>query len=335
MAQKKPGVANMTVGPNPVVLQTNIPGVPAPKRGKVRDIYDLGDKLLIVVTDRISAFDVIMPNGIPGQGRGFEPDIPLLVQPSGSPHSQPRHFHRHFHPPGSLSKGLGPTQNRSMIVKKAKPLPAECIVRGYLTGSGLKEYQKTGKVCGSSCPRGWWNPPAFAEPIFTPSTKAEQGHDVNISFEEMKGILKDDALAQKVKETSLSIYKKGRDLADSKGIIIADTKFEFGLLEGKLILIDEVMTPDSSRFWPKADYREGVSQKSFDKQFLRDYLETLKDWDKTPPGPDLPEEIVLKTTGKIRGSLRTSDGKEIRGFPLIQELCDNTARMKWSSQLPG
>jgi phosphoribosylaminoimidazole-succinocarboxamide synthase len=201
-----------------------------------------------------------------------------------------------------------------MIVKKAKPLPAECIVRGYLTGSGLKEYQKTGKVCGIELPKGMVESSRIAEPIFTPSTKAEEGHDLNISFEEMKQLLKDDALAQKVKDVSLAIYKKGRDVADAKGIIIADTKFEFGLLDGKLILIDEVMTPDSSRFWPKAEYKEGASQKSFDKQFVRDYLETLKGWDKTPPGPVLPEEIVVKTREKYVEAFERVTGKKFGDF---------------------
>jgi phosphoribosylaminoimidazole-succinocarboxamide synthase len=201
-----------------------------------------------------------------------------------------------------------------MIVKKAQPLPAECIVRGYLTGSGLKEYQKTGKVCGIELPKGLVESSRISQPIFTPSTKAEQGHDVNISLEEMKKIMKDDALTEKVKEISLAIYKKGRDLGEQKGIIIADTKFEFGLLDGKLILIDEVMTPDSSRFWPKADYKEGVSQKSFDKQFVRDYLETLKDWKKTPPGPVLPEEIVVKTREKYIEAYERLTGKKFGDF---------------------
>ena len=297
-----------------VVLQTNIAGVPAPKRGKVRDIYDLGDKLLIVVTDRISAFDVIMPNGIPDKGvvlnqismywfKQVESIIPNHVI-STDISSLPEPF----------QKSKDQLVNRSMIVKKAKPLPAECIVRGYLTGSGLKEYQKTSKVCGIELPKGLVESSRIAEPIFTPSTKAEEGHDINISFDEMKKLLKDDALAQKVKDTSLAIYKKGRDVADTKGIIIADTKFEFGLLDGKLILIDEVMTPDSSRFWPKADYKEGVSQKSFDKQFVRDYLETLKDWNKTPPGPALPEAIVSKTREKYVEAYERVTGKKFGDF---------------------
>ncbi len=304
----------MTVSPSTVVLQTNIPGAPDPKRGKVRDIYDLGDKLLIVVTDRISAFDVIMPNGIPDKGvvlnqislywfkqvQGIIPNHVLSTDISALPEA--------------FQKAKDQLLNRSMIVKKAKPLPAECIVRGYLTGSGLKEYRKTGKVCGIELPKGLVESSRIPEPIFTPSTKADQGHDVNISFEEMKKILKDDVLARKVMDASLAIYKKGRDVADAKGILIADTKFEFGLLDGRLILIDEVMTPDSSRFWPKAEYKEGVSQKSFDKQFVRDYLETLKDWNKTPPGPVLPEEIVVKTREKYVEAYERVTGRKFGDF---------------------
>lgn len=306
--------------PTPIVLQTQIPGAPAPKRGKVRDIYDLGDKLLIVVTDRISAFDVIMPNGIPDKGvvlnqislfwfkqvEGIIPnhvvstDISTLPEPYQKAQSQ--------------------LVNRSMIVKKASPLAAECIVRGYLTGSGLKEYQKTGKVCGVELPKGLVESSRIAEPIFTPSTKAEQGHDLNISFEEMKNILKDGPLSEKVKDASLAIYKKGRDVADVKGIIIADTKFEFGLLDGRLILIDEVMTPDSSRFWPKDDYREGVPQKSYDKQFVRDYLETLKEWKKTPPGPVLPEEIVGKTREKYIEAFEKLTGRKFGDFRVYENI---------------
>ncbi len=297
-----------------IVLETNVPGVNPPKRGKVRDIYDLGDKLLIVVTDRISAFDVIMPNGIPDKGvvlnqislywfkqvEGIIPNHILSTDISTLPEA--------------FQKAKDQLINRSMIVKKAKPLPAECIVRGYLTGSGLKEYQKTGKVCGIDLPKGLVESSRIAEPIFTPSTKAEEGHDLNISFEEMKKILNDDALAEKVRKVSLDIYKRGRDVADTKGIIIADTKFEFGLFNGGLILIDEVMTPDSSRFWPKAEYKEGVSQKSFDKQFLRDYLETLKDWKKTPPGPVLPEEIIQKTREKYVEAFERVTGNKFGDF---------------------
>ncbi|HUO57696.1 MAG TPA: phosphoribosylaminoimidazolesuccinocarboxamide synthase [bacterium] len=304
----------MSVSESSVVLQTNIPGVPAPKRGKVRDIYDLGDKLLIAVTDRISAFDVIMPNGIPDKGVVLN-QISMywfhLMEGVIANHVVSTKISDLPEPFQGAKREL---ENRFMIVKKAKPLPVECIVRGYLTGSGLKEYQKTGKVCGIELPKGLVESSRIPEPIFTPSTKAEQGHDINISFEEMRKTLKDDGLAEKVKEVSLEIYKRGRDLADKKGIIIADTKFEFGILNGHLILIDEVMTPDSSRFWPKADYKEGVSQKSFDKQFVRDYLETLKDWNKTPPGPALPEEIVLKTREKYVEAYERVTGKKFGDF---------------------
>jgi phosphoribosylaminoimidazole-succinocarboxamide synthase len=297
-----------------IVLKTNIPGVPEPKRGKVRDIYDLGDRLLIVTTDRISAFDVILPTGIPDKGvvlnqislywfkqvenlipnHILSTDLSILAEP--------------------FQKAKDQLIDRSIIVKKAKPLAAECIVRGYLTGSGLKEYQKTGKVCGLDLPKGLVESSKIPEPIFTPSTKAEQGHDINISFDEMKNILGDDGLASQVREISLVIYQRGRDLADQKGIIIADTKFEFGLLDGQLILIDEVMTPDSSRFWPKSDYQEGVSQKSFDKQFVRDYLETLKDWNKTPPGPVLPDEIISKTRAKYVDAFERLAGRKFGNF---------------------
>ena len=298
----------------PVVLQNKIPGAPEPKRGKVRDIYDLGDKLLIVTTDRISAFDVILPNGIPDKGvvlnqislywfKQVADIIPNhLISTDISTLPEP------------FQKAKDQLAHRSVIVKKAKPLAAECIVRGYLTGSGLKEYQKTGKVCGLGLPAGLVESSKIAQPIFTPSTKAEEGHDLNISFEEMKKILGDDALAQKVKDVSLAIYGRGRDLGDAKGIIIADTKFEFGLLGKDLILIDEVLTPDSSRFWPKADYKEGVSQKSFDKQFVRDYLETLKGWDKNPPGPVLPEEVVEKTRAKYVEAYERLTGKSFGNF---------------------
>ncbi len=305
----------MAAAQNPVVLQTNIPGVPPPKRGKVRDIYDLGDKLLIVVTDRLSAFDVVMPNGIPDKGvvlnqislywfKQVEKIIPNHILSTDISTL-----------PGPYQRAKDQLVNRSMIVKKAKPLAAECIVRGYLSGSGLKDYQKTGKICGIDLPKGLVESSRIPKPIFTPSTKAEAGHDINISFEKMKEILKDGALAEKVRSTSISLYERGRDLADARGIIIADTKFEFGLLgNGELILIDEVMTPDSSRFWAKAEYKEGVSQKSFDKQFVRDYLETLKDWNKTPPGPQLPEEIVKKTREKYIEAYERLTGRKFGSF---------------------
>jgi phosphoribosylaminoimidazole-succinocarboxamide synthase len=264
----------------------------------VRDIYDLGDKLLLVVTDRISAFDVVMPNGIPDKGA-------VLNQISLWWFDQVKDLvPNHLLPEGldalpePFQKARAQLEGRSMVVKKAKPLPAECIVRGYLAGSGWKDYRKTGKVCGVSLPAGLLESSKLPEPIFTPSTKAEAGHDLNISFEEMKSLLKDASLAEKVRDLSLAVYGRGRDLAEKKGILIADTKFEFGLLDSRLILIDEVMTPDSSRFWPKDGYAPGRGQASFDKQFVRDYLETLKDWKKNPPGPRLPDNVVEKTREK-------------------------------------
>jgi len=282
----------------PLILQTNIPGAPAPKRGKVRDIYDLGDKILMVVTDRISAFDVVMPNGIPDKGA-------VLNQISLWWFDQVKDLvPNHLLPEGldalpePFQKCRAQLEGRSMVVKKAKPLPTECIVRGYLAGSGWKDYQKTGTVCGIPMPKGLLESSKLPEAIFTPSTKAEEGHDLNIPFDQMKIVLKDAALAEKVRDLSLALYRRGRDLAEKKGILIADTKFEFGLLDGKLILIDEVMTPDSSRFWPKDGYQPGRAQASFDKQFVRDYLETLKDWKKTPPGPVLPDAVVEKTREK-------------------------------------
>jgi phosphoribosylaminoimidazole-succinocarboxamide synthase len=293
----------------PLVLQTDIPGAPPPKRGKVRDIYDLGDKLLLVVTDRVSAFDVVMPNGIPDKGAVLnrislwwfdqvKDLVPNHLLPEGLDAL-----------PAPFQKARAQLEGRSMVVKKARPLPAECIVRGYLTGSGLKDYRKTGMVCGIPLPPGLVESSKLETPLFTPSTKAEQGHDENISFEQMKALLKDDALAEKVKATALAVYGRGRDLAETKGILIADTKFEFGLLDGKLILIDEVMTPDSSRFWPKDGYAPGRGQSSFDKQFVRDYLETLKGWDKTPPGPTLPDEVVAKTREKYVEAFERLTGK--------------------------
>jgi phosphoribosylaminoimidazole-succinocarboxamide synthase len=294
----------------PLVLETNIPGAPPPKRGKVRDIYDLGDKLVLVVTDRISAFDVVMPNGIPDKGAVLN-QISLFwfgqVQDILPNHLLPEGLDAL---PEPFQKARAQLEGRSMVVRKARPLPVECIVRGYLSGSGLKEYQQTGKVSGIPLPSGLMEASKLDEILFTPSTKAEQGHDLNISFEEMKAILKDDALAEKVRSAALSIYRRGRDLAEKRGILIADTKFEFGILDDRLMLIDEVMTPDSSRFWPKDGYQVGRSQASFDKQFVRDYLETLKDWNKTPPGPRLPDDVVERTREKYVEAFERLTGRK-------------------------
>jgi len=290
------------------VLQTDFPDLKLAGRGKVRDIYDLGETLLIVTSDRISAFDVIMNEGIPDKGfvltqissfwfRQMEDIIPNHIISTDV---------KDF--PVECQKYADQLEGRSMLVKKAKPLPAECIVRGYLSGSGWKDYKSTGSVCGIKLPEGLLESSKLPEPIFTPSTKAELGtHDENITFDQMAEMCGQE-LAEKVRDVTLKIYSKARDIADSKGIIIADTKFEYGIYNGELIIIDECMTPDSSRFWPKDGYKPGGAQPSFDKQFLRDYLETL-DWDKTAPAPDLPEEIYRKTGEKYMEALVKLTGK--------------------------
>ncbi len=279
------------------VIETNFEGLNLIKRGKVRDIYDLGDNLLMVATDRISAFDVVMPNPIPGKGKiltqislfWFEIMKPLLPNHviSGNVDDYPE-----------ICRPYSETlRGRSMLVQKANPLAIECIVRGYISGTGWQDYQVSGSVCGIKLPEGLKESDKLPEPVFTPSTKADTGlHDINIEFKEaVKKIGK--PLAEKVRALSLAIYKKGADLAYKKGIIIADTKFEFGLLKDDLILIDEVLTPDSSRFWPQPSYKPGGSQKSFDKQYLRDYLISLN-WDKKPPAPFLPQDVITNTHKK-------------------------------------
>ncbi|MCF7907249.1 MAG: phosphoribosylaminoimidazolesuccinocarboxamide synthase [Candidatus Omnitrophica bacterium] len=271
------------------------------RQGKVRDVYDLGDKLLMVATDRISCFDVILPTPIPDKGKVLT-ELSLfwfsLLKGTVANHLITTDV---VDLPDSAVNDKNYLAGRFMIVKKCKVVPFECVVRGYLSGSGWKEYKKSQSVCGIELPSGLKESEKLPEPIFTPATKAEVGHDENVSFDYMKDKIDPD-LAAKIKEISIIIYNKAADYALSKGIIIADTKFEFGLDGDNLILIDEVLTPDSSRFWPKAEYGPGRSQASFDKQFVRDYLETL-DWDKTPPGPDLPEEIVKKTQAKYQEAL--------------------------------
>jgi phosphoribosylaminoimidazole-succinocarboxamide synthase len=303
--------------PNPksdTLLQLDLPGVKKLKSGKVREVFDLGDRLLFVASDRISAFDVVMPNGIPRKGE-------VLTQISYFWFAQTESFQ----PNHLLSRageafgvpalaGLLPTQaaqlsRRSMIVKKCHPLAIECVVRGYLAGSGWKEYQKSQTVCGIKLPPGLKESSELPEPIFTPATKAETGHDENISFDEACRITGRE-IAEQARAASLKIYNHARDYARKRGIIIADTKFEFGLLDGKLILIDEVLTPDSSRFWPADHYTPGKGQPSFDKQFVRDYLETL-DWNKTPPGPTLPADVVAKTTAKYLEAYERLTGKKL------------------------
>ncbi len=282
--------------PGEPVLTLELPGIKKVKSGKVREVFDLGDRLLFVATDRISAFDCIMPNGIPRKGEVLTSISYFWFGRTES--FQPNHL---LSKPGQelppeLAAHARVLQGRSMIVKKARPLAIECVVRGYLAGSGWKEYKQSQTVCGIKLPPGLKESSELPEPIFTPATKAEIGHDENISFERAVEIVGED-VARKVRDASLRIYTSAREYARQRGIIIADTKFEFGEHAGDLLLIDEVLTPDSSRFWPADEYEPGRGQPSFDKQFLRDYLETL-DWNKTPPAPRLPFEIIEKTQAK-------------------------------------
>jgi phosphoribosylaminoimidazole-succinocarboxamide synthase len=291
------------------VLQLDMPGIRKVKSGKVREIFDLGDRLLFVATDRISAFDVIIPNGIPRKGEVLTQISYFWFAQTES--FQPNHLISRANDPLPLNLQPFARQlaGRSMIVQKAAPLAIECVVRGYLAGSGWKEYRERQTVCGIMLPAGLKESAELPEPIFTPATKAETGHDENISFEEAAKIAGAD-IAEKARAASLKIYNFARDYARKRGIIIADTKFEFGMLDGKLILIDEVLTPDSSRFWPADKYQPGKGQPSFDKQFVRDYLETL-DWDKNPPGPVLPAEVVAKSQAKYLEAYQRLTGKAL------------------------
>jgi phosphoribosylaminoimidazole-succinocarboxamide synthase len=285
-----------------IVVCTDFPDLKLAGRGKVRDIYDVGEALLIVTTDRISAFDVVMNEGIPGKGYVLTNISAhwFKLMENIIPHHLISTEIKDF--PQECQKYAENLEGRSMLVKKAKPLPVECIVRGFLAGSGWKEYRQTGAVCGITLPAGLSESDRLEEPIFTPSTKAEIGdHDENISFDTMVELCGKE-IADQARNATLSIYRAARELADAHGIIIADTKFEFGIFEDKLILIDECLTPDSSRFWPKDGYRPGTAQPSFDKQYLRDYLETL-DWNKQAPAPTLPAEIVQKTAEKYHEAL--------------------------------
>ena len=267
------------------------------KRGKVRDIYDLGDSFLMVATDRISAFDVVMPDPIPDKGKILT-QISLfwfeMVKPLISNHVISSDVDSYPPPCKPYTETL---RGRSMVVKKAEPLPIECVVRGYISGSGWKSYQDSGSICGIKLAEGLQESDKLPEPLFTPSTKEEMGnHDINIDFDEASRRI-GNSLAGKVKDTSLAIYEKALRIADRQGIIIADTKFEFGLVNSDVILIDEVLTPDSSRFWPKASYKPGGPQESFDKQYVRDYLISLK-WNKKPPAPSLPKDVIRNTRKK-------------------------------------
>ena len=291
------------------LLNLDLPGVKKIKSGKVRELFDLGDWFLMVATDRISAFDCILPNGIPRKGE-------VLTQISFFWFERFQKVvanHLAALPDGPLPQELKDFDQqlarRSMIVKKAKPLPIECVVRGYLAGSGWKEYKQSQTVCGIKLPAGLQESSQLPEPIFTPATKAETGHDINISFEEASK-LTGDKIAQQARDISVKLYSDARDYARQRGIIIADTKFEFGLYDGQLILIDEVLTPDSSRFWPANEYKAGRGQPSFDKQYVRDWLETL-DWDKSPPAPALPADVVAKTTAKYVEAYERITGKKL------------------------
>ena len=283
--------------PSQAISTTEFKTLKLKGRGKVRDIYDLGDRLLIVATDRISAFDVVMPNPVPDKGRiltqlsKFWFDLTKEIVSNHVLSTKARDYPQECQPYQEMLEG------RSMLVVKTDVLPVECVVRGYLSGSGWEEYKKTGKVCNIALPRGLVESSKLEEPIFTPATKAEIGlHDENIPFSRVEEIV-GKGLAERLKYISLGVYKKARDFAEGRGIIIADTKMEFGMKDDKLLLIDELLTPDSSRFWPKDDYRPGGSQTSFDKQYLRDYLLSIQ-WDKNPPAPLLPEEIVKRTREK-------------------------------------
>ncbi len=291
----------------PAIKETDFPELNLLKRGKVRDMYDLEDNLLMVATDRLSAFDVVMPDPIPDKGiiltqiSLFWFEIMQSLIPNHVIASQVKDFPEACQPYADMLRG------RSMLIRKTTPLAIECVVRGYISGSGWKSYQESGSICGIQLPEGLKESDQLPQPIFTPSTKAEQGdHDINIDFDQAAEIV-GRPLAEKVRDLSLAIYAKGSAMAAEKGIIIADTKFEFGLIGDDIILIDEVLTPDSSRFWPKETYAPGGAQKSFDKQYVRDHLLTL-DWDKTPPGPTLPETVIKNTRQKYLDALTQLTG---------------------------
>ncbi len=294
---------------NDTLLQLDLPGIPKLKSGKVREVFDLGDRLLIVATDRISAFDCIMPNGIPRKGEVLTQISYFWFAQTES--FQPNHLLSHAGDPlpANLQPYAAKLARRSMIVRKAQPLAIECVVRGYLAGSGWKEYREHQTICGIKLPPGLKESSELPVPIFTPATKAATGHDENISFARAAEIVGKD-IAEQARAASVRIYRFAQDYARRRGIIIADTKFEFGLLDGKLILIDEILTPDSSRFWPADQYQLGTSQPSFDKQFVRDYLETL-DWNKTPPAPALPPEVVARTQAKYLEAYERLTGQKL------------------------
>ena len=291
------------------LFESSIKSLPRIGKGKVRDIYAVGnDKMLIVASDRLSAFDVVLPDPIPDKGRVLNEMANFWFERLG--HIVPNQL-TGIDPESVVADDeRAQVRGRSVVVKKLKPLPIEAVVRGYIIGSGWKDYQRSGRICGIELPPGLQQAQKLPEPIFTPATKAESGHDENISFEQVEKLI-GDALARKVREVSIQLYKEAADYAASKGIIIADTKFEFGLDErNELVLIDEVLTADSSRFWPRDSYRVGVSPPSYDKQFVRDYLETL-DWNKEPPAPKLPADVIARTSEKYREALQRLTGRTL------------------------
>jgi phosphoribosylaminoimidazole-succinocarboxamide synthase len=292
-----------------LINNTDFIDLPLFIKGKVRNVYDLGDKLLIVVTDRISAFDVVFPNLIPNKGKVLNSIAEFwfeYMKDIIGNHVVTTDVSQY---PAGLSKFKEELQGRSMLVKKIQMVEAECIVRGYLEGSGLKEYQKSCSICGIKLPEGMKQAQKLPEPIFTPSTKASEGHDENVSFEVLSDKIGNE-LALKLKEVSIALYNKASAYAESKGLILADTKFEFGVIDGELVIADEIFTPDSSRFWDSMDYEVGRPQKSFDKQYLREFLEA-SGWDKTPPAPVLPEDVVNKTAEKYVEAYERITGKKL------------------------
>ena len=298
------------IGTTTPLLETAFDDLKLHRRGKVRDVYEIDDKLLIVATDRISAFDYVLGSGIPDKGK-------VLTQLSGFwfermgdlvPHHMISMDAAEFPEPARGHADV--LAGRSMLVRRTEPVPIECVARGYLSGSGWKEYQKTGSVCGIKLPKGLRESDKLPEPIFTPATKAESGHDENISEEEAGRLVGADLIAR-LKALTLEIYSRGADHAESRGIIVADTKFEFGIAGGEVVLIDEVLTPDSSRFWPRVQYEAGHGQPSFDKQYVRDYLEAIK-WNKQPPVPTLPDDVVRRTREKYIEAFTLLSGRELQ-----------------------
>lgn len=292
---------------NAAVWETNFPGVPLYARGKVRDLYDCGDRLLIVATDRLSAFDIVLPTPIPDKGRVltqlslFWFELLRAVVPN--------HVRSAAELPAELEAYRPMLNGRSMMVRRTQPVPIECVVRGYLSGSGWKDYRVTRRICGIALPAGLRESERLPEPIFTPSTKATSGHDENITFDEAAARVGGE-LAERLRAVSLELYRRAAAYAEPRGIILADTKFEFGLLDGQIIWIDEALTPDSSRFWPADAYQPGRAQPSFDKQYVRDYLERIG-WTKQPPAPELPAEVVAATQSKYREAYRRLTGHEL------------------------